>query len=116
MSQELVNRAVEACNGCATACQHCILACLEEENVSHLKRCIQLDLECAALCRSAAEIMTLKSVHSGEICKICAVACHACAEECEKHAQMGMGHCRVCAEACRKCAQVCEEVARGMQN
>lgn len=116
MSQETYKRAIEACNGCALACHHCALACLNEEKVNHLKRCIQLDLECAALCRSAAGIMSLQSVYSGAICKICAVACHACAEECEKHAQMGMEHCRVCAEACRKCAQVCEEMAREMQN
>lgn len=112
MSHEMYERCIEACNACAVACNHCALACLDEETVSHLKRCIQLDLECASLCRSASEIMSLGSIHSRDICKICAVACHACAEECEKHAQMGMEHCRECAEACRKCAQACEEMAR----
>lgn len=112
MSHEKYKHCIEACNACAVACSHCALACLHEESVDHLKRCIQLDLECAALCRSAAEIMSLGSVHSHEICKICAVACQVCAEECEKHAEMGMVHCQECAEACRQCALTCTEMAR----
>jgi len=102
---------IEACNASAVACSHCAMECLKEEKVAEMKECIQLDLECAALCRSAAELMSLGSEYGPQLCRICADACSGCADECEKHAQKGMEHCRECAEACRKCAAACEEMA-----
>ncbi|MFC6100524.1 four-helix bundle copper-binding protein [Olivibacter domesticus] len=110
MLRQHYQHCIEACNACAVTCSHCAISCLNEEEIGHLKRCIQLDLECAAICRSAAEVMSLRSNYSEELCKICAEICIACAEECEKHAVMGMEHCRECAEACRKCAEACEEM------
>ncbi|MES2267440.1 MAG: four-helix bundle copper-binding protein [Bacteroidota bacterium] len=76
-----------------------------------MSRCIQLDLECAAVCRAATELMSLGSEYSEHLCRLCVDACKACAEECEKHAQMGMEHCKKCAEACRRCAEACEQMA-----
>lgn len=73
-----------------------------------MARCIQLDLECAAICRSAAELMSLGSDFSQQLCKVCADICRACGEECSKHE---MDHCQECAEACFKCAEACEEMA-----
>jgi hypothetical protein len=70
-----------------------------------------VDLECAAICRSAAELMSLGSTFSSYLCRVCANACNLGAQECEKHAARGMDHCRQCAEACRKCAKACEEMA-----
>lgn len=111
MSDQQFRKCIDACLACAVSCSDCATACLKEDNVAHLVQCIQLDMECAALCRSAAELMSLGSSFSTHQCRICADACSACAEECEKHAKMGMEHCRVCAETCRMCAQVCEEMA-----
>ncbi|MGX5856036.1 four-helix bundle copper-binding protein [Dyadobacter jiangsuensis] len=111
MAHQQFKECIDACVACATACSHCATECLNEENVGHLAKCIQLDLECAAICRSAAEVMSLGSEYSAHLCRVCADVCNACAEECEKHAQMGMDHCRECAEACRKCAEMCEQMA-----
>jgi len=88
-------------------CHQCASACLEEKEVESLKVCIRLDLECAAVCRSTAEIMMMEGSYVDTFCQLCADICTACAEECEKHTQMGMEHCRVCAEACRQCAEEC---------
>jgi len=82
-----------------------------EQDVKMLSRCIQLDMECAAICRSASVVMSLGSEYSMELCRICAEVCNACAEECEKHARMGMEHCRECAEACHECAEACMQMA-----
>src|SRR5690242_17071555 len=98
---------VDACAACATTCSYCASQCLQEDDLKNLIKCIRMDLECAALCRAAAELMSLGSNYSGQLCHICADACSACATECEKHAQKGMEHCRECAEACRKCATAC---------
>ncbi|WP_310590665.1 four-helix bundle copper-binding protein [Dyadobacter koreensis] len=73
-------------------------------------KCINLDLQCAALCYATAQLLTLDSEFADDLCKVCANVCNACAEECEKHAEMGMKHCELCAEACRKCAEACSEM------
>jgi len=86
-------------------CNHCASSCLQEKDVDVMARCITLDMECAAICRTAAELMTMGSQHANAICQICADICQACAEECEKHTMMD--HCRQCATACRTCAEEC---------
>lgn len=108
MSQEKYKACIEACNSCAAACSHCAIECLNEDQVSQLTRCIQLDIECAAICRSASELMSLDSEYSVQLCNMCAKACSACAEECDIH---DMEHCRQCAEACRHCADACRKMA-----
>jgi hypothetical protein len=111
MPHEKFKDCIDACNACAVACSHCAVACLNEEQVQDLTKCIQLDMECTAICRSAAEMMSLGSEYSYPLCNLCAEICSACAEECEKHAQKGMEHCRICANACLKCATQCSEMA-----
>lgn len=110
MSNQKFKDCIDACMACAVACNHCATACLQEEDVKMLSKCIQTDLECEVFCRSAAEVMSLGSSYSEQLCRLCAEVCDACAEECEKHAEMGMEHCRECAEACRQCAEACREM------
>jgi hypothetical protein len=110
MTEQQYQECINACMECAITCDFCASACLNEENVKNLRRCIRLDLECAAICRAAAEVMSLNGQFSEQLCSLCAEVCHACAEECQRHAEMGMEHCRACAEVCRKCAAVCEEM------
>lgn len=72
-----------------------------------LARCIQLDVDCAEVCRTAAAFMGRGSEFASAICAACADICDACAEECEQHA---MDHCRECAAACRRCADECRRM------
>ena len=72
-----------------------------------MARCIQLDMECASVCYSTAQLMSLGSDRAKEFCRLCADICNECADACEKHAKMGMEHCRECAVACRTCAAEC---------
>jgi len=99
---------IDACQQCAAACDHCASACLKEENVNDMVKCVQLDMECAVMCRTAAQLMSLESEHANAICQLCADICNACAAECGKH---DMDHCRRCAEACHACAQECAIMA-----
>lgn len=98
---------IDACIACAVACDHCAISCLSEEDVKMMSKCILLDLECAAICRSASGLMSLDSTYSTQLCRICAEACKSCAEECARH---NMDHCQKCAEACRNCAAACENM------
>lgn len=99
---------INACMQCAEACDHCAASCLLEENVTMMARCIQLDMECSSICKTAAQLMHLQSSHANAVCQICADICIACAEECEKH---GHEHCRRCAGMCRDCAAECMSMA-----
>ena len=57
MSHEQFQSCIEACQRCADLCDHCASACLEEQNVAELARCIKLDMDCAQICRMAAGYM-----------------------------------------------------------
>ena len=109
MPHQLHRSAIEACNACAVECEHCASACLGEQEVQRLARCIALDLDCAAICRLSAEVMSRDGELSARLCELCAAACEACAAECEKHL---MDHCRQCAAACRSCAAECRKMAQ----
>ena len=107
MLNEQYRECIEACVACAIACRQCASACLQEEEVKMLTSCIRTDLECAAICDAAAQVMSLEGAFTEQICQLCAAACERCAEECEKHAQHGMEHCRICAVECRRCMNAC---------
>ena|SRR5436853_3950801 len=94
---------------CAIECSRCAAACLNEQDVKMLARCISLDLDCADVCRTAASLLSRGSKHGIHLLSECAELCNICAEECEKHARME--HCRKCGEACRACAEACQQPA-----
>jgi ribosomal protein L31 len=107
MKENIYDEYIEACLDCVVACNNCTISCLNEPEVKSLAKCIQLNLECAAVCKAAAELMTLQSTFSGRLIDLCMDVCNDCAAECGLHASMGMEHCRICAEACLHCATVC---------
>jgi hypothetical protein len=100
---------IDICLECAAACNRCLASCLDEKDVDSLSKCIQLDMECSAICRTAAQFMSLKSDHSNAVCQLCADVCTACGDECSKHDHME--HCRNCAEICYRCAEECAGMA-----
>lgn len=73
-----------------------------------MANCIQLDMECAAICYAAAELMSIGSGRARELCRLCAEVCIDCANECSQH---NVDHCRECAETCKKCATACNNMA-----
>lgn len=108
MAHNEFDTCISACNDCADACDHCATACLQEPNVKDMARCIQLDMDCAAVCRLAASYMARGSEFAQELCGLCADICDECAKECAGHE---MDHCQQCAEACKRCAQACRQMA-----
>lgn len=111
MVQEQNTQLLSLLTYCVTECNHCAAACLEEEDVKMLTKCIKLDLDCADICLLMAGYLARGSEHAEHLMSECAEICQKCAAECEKHAAHGMEHCRVCAEACRKCAEACMQMA-----
>ena len=93
---------------CAITCNMCYNACLNEEDVTMMVRCIELDRECSDICSLTATILARDSENKERYLMICADICDACAEECSKHDHE---HCRKCAEECKSCAKGCRELA-----
>lgn len=107
MSHSANQSCIDACNACADACDHCTSACLQEANCTAMARCIQMTIDCAALCRLAASFLARGSDHAKALCELCAAVCEACAAECGKHQHQ---HCQDCAAACRRCAEECRRM------
>jgi hypothetical protein len=97
-------KCIDACLRCVSVCNHTASACLSEDSVKMLTRCIQLNLECAAICSAAAQVMCLNGRYAEQLCRMCAEICQACGDECAKHSSQ---HCQDCAAACYKCAEEC---------
>jgi hypothetical protein len=108
MAHEHFKSCIAACNDCAVACDHCAAACLKEPDVAAMARCIQMDIDCAAICRLAVGYMARGSELAADVCELCAAICEECGKECAKHP---MAHCQDCAKACRRCAEECRRMA-----
>ncbi len=108
MSHEKFQSCISACYDCATKCDHCAVACLSEENVKEMTRCIELDLYCAEICRLAASFMAKGEMFAKRVCSLCAEICEECGKECNMHHHQ---HCKECAEACFNCAEECRKMA-----
>jgi hypothetical protein len=79
-----------------------------EDDVKMMAKCIQLDMECSALCIATAQLMSLGSKHAKIICRYCAELCEACSNECKNHQT---DHCKECSEICKQCAEECRKMA-----
>ena len=98
---------IDACLQCIASCYHCASMDLKEKNSTMMSDCAQLDMECAAMCLTAVQLMCLGSENTRNICRLCAETCNKCADECSKHDNK---HCKECTEACRKCAAECNNI------
>ncbi|MDP0499910.1 MAG: four-helix bundle copper-binding protein [Verrucomicrobiota bacterium JB022] len=101
---------IKATGDCAATCQGCADACLAEEKLDMLRRCIQTDIACAKICETTLSLLLTQTARDDSLVRAqvetCEKACGMCAKECEQHAQMH-AHCRICAEACRACEKAC---------
>lgn len=93
---------------CIAACNFCAAACLREEHVAMMAKCISIDIDCAEVCRTAAVLLARDSPHGKHLLKECIELCDACAAECDQH---NHDHCKACAVACRDCAAACRAAA-----
>lgn len=99
---------IKELTNCAQTCNACFNACLNEEDVAMMARCIELDRECSDICYLTASLVARDSENIEKYLALCAEICELCAEECGKHEA---DHCKECAEACKRCAEVCRAQA-----
>lgn len=103
---------IEACFDCTQTCTACADACLSEQMIMELTRCIRVNLDCADACDSTGRVLSRHTGYDANITRsmlqACAQACKSCGDECEKHAHLQ--HCAVCAQACRRCERACRQL------
>jgi hypothetical protein len=107
-------RCVEACFQAEVACIVCADACLAEDQVADLSRCIRANLDCADVTGATARMLARRLSDARLLrsqVETCARALSACAAEAQRHAEWHV-HCRTCAEACHKAAEQCGSVLR----
>ena len=91
---------------CAALCNYCADACLDEQDIKMMVRCIRLDRICAATCTATAEALGVNSEDVAGLVKYCQEICEKCGAECAQHQPE---HCQKCAEACKRCAEACSK-------
>jgi len=113
LDRGMIADAVQATIECAQTCTACADACLSEDQLEQLRKCIRSDLDCADICGTTARVLSRHTGYDANITRAqlqaCIQACHSCGEECEAHAGKHE-HCRICAQTCRRCAEVCQSL------
>lgn len=117
VDSKIVARCAEACFECAATCRMCADACLGEQKIDMLRRCIGLNLDCADQCIATGS-MALRTLEPDlallrSALEACALACASCGAECRKHASMHE-HCRVCADSCAACERECRALLQAL--
>jgi|SRR5581483_8347792 hypothetical protein len=99
---------------CAESCVACADACLGEDQVEMLRRCIRLCLDCAEVCEVTARLLTRQTETDNSLIEAqlqaCIVACQVCGVECERHSS-DMAHCEICSIACHRCEKACQDLS-----
>jgi len=113
LDRDLLARVVDTLVACSQACTACADACLSEDMVAELRKCIRTNLDCADVCDTTARVLSRHTGYDANLTRAmlqaCIQACRSCGDECAAHAGHHE-HCRICAEACRACEQACSEL------
>lgn len=99
---------IHALGNCINHCNYCADACLDEENVKMMVKCIRIDKVCAEACAALNQVLATNNKDVQGLIDYCITVCNDCADECEKHEHQ---HCKDCAKACRECVQAFEQYA-----
>jgi hypothetical protein len=104
---------IETLTDCANICNSCADACLGEEKIDMLRKCIRLDMDCSDVCQTTARILSRQTAFDPKYMRMqldaCASICEMCAQECEQHANSHQ-HCLICASVCRDCEKACRQL------
>ena len=80
----------------------------KKRNVEEMAKCIQLDMECAALCGASSQLMCLAANMPMLFVNSVQTFARPGAQECNKHK---VDHCKRCASICISCAEECAVMA-----
>ena len=99
-----MTQSIQHCLDCYKSCVETATRYAEGEQVDAAH--FRLLLNCADICRTAADFLLSKSEFQVRLCAVCADVCEACAESCRY-----IGGMDDCAQACEQCAASCGAMA-----
>ena len=106
-SNENMQQCIEQCLNCYRICRETAMNhCLEQGGAHVEPSHFRLMINCADICRTAADFMLSNSVLHGKVCAACADVCDACAVSCGE-----VGDMDDCVQACQRCAESCRQMA-----
>ena len=106
---EGILEALASLSDCAASCNACADACLGEQNIDRLRKCIRLNFDCSSACIETAGLLCRPGMSDQTFLEACIAICQACGDECQMHAKYH-DHCKACAEACYSCMNVCQRL------
>jgi hypothetical protein len=117
LDRKKLGQTIDTLIACAEGCTACADACLSEDSVAELTKCVRTNLDCADVCEATARVLSRHTGYDANISRTlleaCATVCKSCGDECRSHAEMHE-HCRICAEACRACEPSCRDLLDAM--
>ncbi|MBO0871517.1 MAG: four-helix bundle copper-binding protein [Micromonosporaceae bacterium] len=109
--------AIDALLACAATCTACADACLSEQMVGELTKCVRTNLDCADICDTTARVLSRHTGYDANISRAqlaaAAMVSGSCADECLRHQRME--HCRICAEVCRAAERASQDLLASME-
>ena len=103
-----LQRCIQDCEACHDVCLAMATGrCLELGGRHSEPQHLRLMLNCAQICRTAADFMVTQSHLHRLVCGVCAAVCEACANSCDE-----VGEMEACSRTCRACADSCRTMAR----
>lgn len=107
VSNASLQQCIEQCTECHQTCldmamNHCLALGGKHVEPDHFR----LMINCADICRTAADFMLTNSALHGKVCAVCADLCEACAHSCRE-----VGDMDECVQACQRCAESCRQMA-----
>ena len=88
----------------STAMNHCLEMGGKHVEPSHFR----LMINCAQICKTAAEFMLSSSSLHAKVCAVCSEICKACADDCKK-----VGDMEACVAVCERCSEECQAMRIG---
>src|SRR5687767_8703010 len=82
VDRALLAGAIESIVECSQACSACADACLSEDSVAELRKCVRTNLDCADVCDATARVLSRHTGYDANISRAlleaCIAACKAC--------------------------------------
>ena len=103
-----VKRAIQACILCAERCETCAAMCLCLGFTDITTLCFRSAMDCAFVCRAAAECMSYDGESARKVAGLCVRTCRLMARQSGQHALLQM---QEAAQACEQCAKECALIA-----
>jgi hypothetical protein len=91
---------IQALIACANECENAVSACSREKEQRRLKKCMDLNKDCAEICRQAAKLLERNSKITGSFLRVSSRICKLSADQNQK---IDLPECMLACEHAMRC-------------